>query len=119
MTHDEGRERRVVRGGRAIRKGNGLEWIIAKALHHLARESRDEDALVMSPQRQADGVEPEIRPAAFVRYRKAITADPDLAPIHNRKTDAARPHDDDAAVARSMGADAGNRCVMGVNDGTK
>src|SRR5205814_6361540 len=62
-------------------------------------------------------MEPEIRPAAFVRYRKAIAADPDLAPANNRKTDAARSDDDDPAVAGAMRADAGDGRVMGVNNG--
>src|SRR3954469_23242303 len=62
-------------------------------------------------------MEPEIGPAAFVRYRKAIAPDPDLAAPDNRRTDAACSDNDDTALTGAMCADAGDGRVMGVNNG--
>ena len=73
-------------------------------------------ALVIGPQRQADGVQPDIGPAALVGDGKAIAADPDLASADHGKADAAGSDDDDAAIAGAMRADAGDGRVMNVND---
>ena len=79
MPHHQRREGRIVRGGRAVHPGHGLERIVVEAHHHVAREARADGAPVMGAQRQADGMQPEIGAAAFVGDRKAIAADPDLA----------------------------------------
>ena len=119
MPHHQRREGRIVRGGRVIHPGNGLERIVVEAHHHVAREAGADGALVIGAQRQADRMQPEIGAAALVGYRKAIAADPDLASADNGKADAAGSDDDDAAVAGAMRADAGDRRVMSVNDGAE
>src|SRR5712671_6618396 len=42
MSHHQGSEGCVVRGGSVIHPGNGLEWIVVKAHHHLMREVCDD-----------------------------------------------------------------------------
>ena len=119
MPHHQRREGRVVGGRRAVHPGHGLEWIVVKALHHVAGQRRAARPLVVGAQRQADRMQPEIGAAALVGYRKAVAADPDLAPSDHGKADAAGADDDDAAVLGGVRADAGDRRVMRVVDGAE
>ena len=57
-------------------------------------------------------MQPEISAAALVGYRKAIAANPDLAPSDNRKADTAGSDDDNATISSAMRADAGDCGVM-------
>jgi hypothetical protein len=59
----------------------------------------------------------EIRTTPLVGYRETIATDPDLTLANDRKTHASRAHDNDAAVATAMGSDAGDRCIVRVNNG--
>jgi hypothetical protein len=61
----------------------------------------------------------EISTTALVGYRKTITSDSDIPFPDDRKTDAARSDDDNAAIASAVGTDAGDRCIMRVNDRLK
>jgi hypothetical protein len=61
----------------------------------------------------------EISTATLVGYRKTITPDPDIPFPNDRKTDASRSDDDDAAVAPAMSSNAGDRCIVAVNNRLK
>ena len=119
MAHDQRRECRIVRRGRVIHPGDGLERIVVKAQHHIAREARADGAFVIGAQRHADRMQPEIGAAAFIGDRETIAADPDLASIDNGKADAACSYDDNAAIAGTVRTDAGDRRVVYVDDGAE
>jgi hypothetical protein len=58
----------------------------------------------------------EVRPATLVRDGKSIAPDPDFTSSDHGKSHAARPDNDNTAVARSMRADAGDRGIIGIDD---
>src|SRR4029450_6049095 len=116
MPHHQGCEGRIIGGCRPVHPGNRLEWIVVEAQHHFAREAGAQDTLVGGEECLANCMQPEIAPAALVRYGKAIAADANFASPDNGKANASRSNDDDSPVSRAMRADAGNRRVMGVND---
>src|SRR5262249_24785156 len=99
--------------------GNCLERIVVEAQHHFACETGAQDTLVVGKQCLANCVQPEISPAALVRYGKAIAADANFASPDDGKANASRPDDDDSSVSRAMRADAGDRRVMSINDRTE
>ena len=87
-----------------------------EARHHFVRQLAGDVAFVMRAQSKADRVQAEIGAAAFVRNWKSIAADTEFLPADDGIADAAGAHDDDAAVASRMRADARDRRVVDVGN---
>src|SRR5262249_26140847 len=119
VAHHQRGESCVISRRCLVHPGDGLERVVMEALHDFARETGTDSAFVMGPQRHTDGMQSEISAAAFIRDRKTIAADPEFASSYNGEADASGSDNDNAAIASAMRADAGDGCVMNVDDRAK
>src|SRR5581483_9838400 len=102
----------VARRGLAAPRHDGMR-VLAELFEHRAQAGRPRGAAVGGPQYAPQGFGAEPGTAAFVRQRQAPAADAMRAAFHHRPADRAGAGDDNAAVARAVGADAGGMRVRG------